>query len=186
MAAGDLVTLVDVKEYLGIKETATTDDSLLSKLITRASKVVANFCDTSIIQATFNEQRDGNDSIRLMLRQLPIVSVASLVIDGQNVPSGGSSLVRGFWHDELFVYVNGYRFNRRFSNVNIVYDAGYAVTPSDIESVCIDLVAIKYKRKDRIGLNSVAMNGQQTNYTQNDLSDDNKLILNDYKRVGLA
>ena len=176
MATGDLTTLVEVKEYLGTK--TNNDDSLLSKLISRASSFICNYASTSFLQANYTEQRDGNDSMRLMMRNLPVTNVSSLVINGQNVLPGGNSQKTGFWFDD--------RFNRGMSNISIAYTAGYATIPIDVEMTCIEIVASKYKRKDRVGKTSEGMAGQQTNYTTSDLNTEQKNTLNSYKRVGLA
>lgn len=186
MAAGDFTTLTEVKEYLGIAETSTKDDSLLGKLISRASSFICNYVSTSFLQADYVEQRDGNDSMRLMLRNLPVTNVSSVIINGQNIPPGGNSQKNGFWFDDTFVYVNGYRFNRGMSNVSISYTAGFATIPIDVEMTCIELVASKYKRKDRIGKTSDGLAGQQTNYTISDLTAEQKKTINSYKRVGLV
>lgn len=186
MAIADFTTLANVKEYLGIVTTATKDDSLLGKLISRASSFICNYCTTTFLLANYTEQRDGNDSMRLMLRNLPVAAVTALTIDGQAIPPGGNSQKNGFWCDDTFVYVKGYRFNRGMCNINVAYSAGFATLPTDIEDVCINMVANKYKRKDRIGKVSEGMAGQQTNYSTSDLSAEDKKALQSYKRVGLA
>jgi hypothetical protein len=179
----DLTTLAAVKEYLGQKDTATTDDALLSKLISRASAFIVTYANREFLSKAYTETRDGNGSNRLILKNQNVTAVASVTIDGEEIPAGGSSTKQGFWFSGRWVYLNGYRFSLGFGNVNIVYTAGFATVPADVEQVCIELVANKYKRKERIGEVSKNVNGMVVSYSTTDLSSDHREILDLYESV---
>ena len=54
----DLTTLANVKGWLGV--TATTDDALLSRLISAASDYVQTWLNRTIATQTYSETRDGS------------------------------------------------------------------------------------------------------------------------------
>lgn len=177
----DFTTLAAVKEYLGQKETATADDALLAKLITRASAFICTFTKREFLSREYTDFRNGNGSNRMILINQDVTAVSSVTINGRSIPPGGSSQKSGFWFSGRWVYLTGYRFDIGMSNVEIVYIAGFETIPADVEQVCIELVASKYKRKDRIGESSKNINGQVVSYTKADISPDNRLILEFYE-----
>ena len=63
------------------------------------------------------------------------------------------------------------------------YVAGYATIPYDIRQACVELVSIRYKEKDRVGLTSKALAGETTSYNVKDMPDHVKTILKQYRNV---
>jgi len=177
----DFTTLAAVKEYLGQKETATTDDALLSKLISRASAFIVTYTSREFLTKSYDETRDGNGATRLILRNQNVTAVASVAINGQPISPGGSITKQGFWFSGRWIYLNGSRFPLGFGNINIAYTAGFATIPADIEQVCIELVANKYKRKERVGEVSKNINGMVVSFSTTDLSTDHRDILDFYE-----
>jgi hypothetical protein len=60
----------------------------------------------------------------------------------------------------------------------------YSFTPADLEQACIELVGERYRYKGRIGMVSESQGGHiSTSFTQKDMSDHIKSILNQYKNV---
>ena len=56
-----------------------------------------------------------------------------------------------------------------------------------VEQVCIDLVALRYVGRDRIGQVSKAIQGVgTTTFARDPVPPDAKLVLDNYKRVGLV
>ena len=184
MAANDLTTLANVKQYLGI--TASASDALLQQLISAASAFIGNYTSRNFLTQTYTEMMNGTGSSRLMVKHTPLISVSSVIINGLPVAAGGSSQIPGFWSDSKFIYLNGYRFTVGFSNVALVYSAGYDIAPLDVEQIAIELTVNKYKRKDRIGENSKNLAGQVISYSIVDLSAENQKLLGKYKRVSLV
>lgn len=118
MAANELTTLANVKEYLNMKPNITTDDALLQRLITAAS---------AFLLGQMN-RREGLD------------------------------------HEYLFT-------------------KGLAEVPADIDFTCCELVALRYKEKDRLGEISKNLAGQTVSYSQKDISAFGRSVINAYKRV---
>ena len=85
MAQGDLVSMADVKAYLG-GDLQSNDDAVLSRLISAASAFFVTACARPILSQSYSEFYDGKGNGRLYLRQTPVTGVTSLSIDGVTVP----------------------------------------------------------------------------------------------------
>jgi len=184
VAFGDLTTLSDVKGWLqnGQSSFPTTDDALLSRLITAASQYLQTWLNRQIPLADYIEVRDGTGGHRLQFACFPVVAVQSLTVDGQTIPQAGSSSSAGYSFSTSQLSVRGYRFCRGAQNVVIAYTAGYAITPPDIAQACIDLVALRYRERSRIGEVSKSLGGVETvSYSQKDFSDPIKTLLQQYR-----
>lgn len=59
----------------------------------------------------------------------------------------------------------------------------YGYTPPEIEQVAIELIAMRYKERQRIGENSKSIGGEVISFNVKDFSDSAKGMLNNYKRV---
>jgi hypothetical protein len=188
MAFGDLTTLGDVKAWLQTGQTAfpDTDDLLLARLITAASRFIQTWLNRQIVPGDWQEVRDGTGGQRLSFANVPVTAVLALAIDGLPIPpaaeDGGFSAGYVFTPTELAL--RGYVFTRRPQNVVMTYTAGYAVTPPEIAQACIQLVCQRYRERTRIGEVSQAVSGSETvTYSQLDMSADVKLLLSQYRIV---
>lgn len=137
----DLVSLADLKSWLEI--TATDDDVLLAQLITQISRAIFNFIDrAAILPSTYTETYDGGGEVSIMLRQWPVNSVSSCVVEGVTIPSSpplvaGASAQIGYVLDSSTaappgamqrLSLRGYLFTCGLQNVVISYNAGYQIT----------------------------------------------------------
>lgn len=60
----------------------------------------------------------------------------------------------------------------------------YSYVPADIEEATYEMVSERFKYKDRIGMNSKSLGGQETvSFSQKDMSDFVETLLNPYRRV---
>lgn len=159
MAASDLAALADVKAWLsGSSGIGTSDDALIGRLITDVSGAIyAYLARPSLIPRTITDRYDGGGKRRLYLRQFPVISIASLVINDVAVPpapqpqSGGSWPQSGYLLDPwdgappgrvqaVDLYGNWnlgqsfYSFGPGRQNVVITYTAGYQVS-AEVASV---------------------------------------------------
>jgi hypothetical protein len=69
----DLTTLANVKGWLGV--TATTDDALLTRLISAASDYVQKWLNRTIAVQPYTETRDGTGGYVLPLSNYPVSAV---------------------------------------------------------------------------------------------------------------
>jgi len=135
----DLTTLANVKAWLtGNPPIGATDDTLLGRLITSASRfILSTLARDSILPATWNDVMDGTDGDRMMLRRYPVTSIVSLTVCGSAVtasspaPTGAGYLLQAWQgippgRPQLMYRVGGY-FPRGKQNVAVSYVAGYAI-----------------------------------------------------------
>lgn len=75
-----------------------------------------------------------------------------------------------------------YNFNAGDQGAGVVI--AYSFVPADIEQACFEMVGERMRYKDRIGINSKGLAGQeQVSYSQKDMSDFVETLLQPYKRV---
>ena len=206
MAFGDLTTLEDVKAWLQTAQNAfpATDDALLTRLITAASQLIQTWLNRPIASQEWIETRDGLGSalgpsdVRYQFAAFPAITVSRVVVDGVTIPAipppppeqAGTAAVSTFARQAGYLFtptqlvIRGYSVPRKAGCVTLQYTAGYAATPPDLAQACIELVALRYRERSRIGEVARAIGGGQTvSYSQKDMSDSIKTLLQQYRRV---
>jgi hypothetical protein len=145
MAANDLCQLADVKLWLGRSD--TNSDALLSALITRASRAILTYLQRGqILPRNVSEIRDGTGTSAMVLKQWPVISVTSVMVDDLTIPqasaeAGGSDTG---WVCEAWdgtppgrpqtLSLKGFSFGSSWpgagnaQNVGVAYQAGYQVS----------------------------------------------------------
>lgn len=169
----ELVTLDEVKEYMGI-ETSDYDD-LLNSLIDRMESFVQTYCQRSFAEAERTEYYDGmiyNDGT-LILNNWPVSAVASLYDDTARDFPADSQIEA----DDFVVYEDGgvlqllidnsveyasgssrtsagFQVGRQ--NIKITYTSGYATdeVPEDLKGAIIELVSGKFNVRGQEGVKS--------------------------------
>lgn len=136
MARGDLVSLSALKAHLGVQSSA--DDILLSSMISQISRAICTWLNRAFLwPRDVTDIFDGNGRNRIQLRNWPVVSVASVSIDGQSIPQSSDGRSFGWLlepgDDEppgamQFVMLRGGVFARGWQNVAIAYRAGYQIS----------------------------------------------------------
>src|SRR5439155_23306149 len=136
MAFGDLTTLADVKAWLQTGQDAfpDTDDALLSRLVTAASRFIESWLGRQVAPADWQEARDGTGGQRLAFANTPVTTVLSLSIDGLAIPpapsDGGFGAAYVFTATELAL--RGHALTRRTHHVAVTHTACYTTTPTHI------------------------------------------------------
>ena len=177
----DLTSVAAVALYLG--QPASQDADLLQTLVTAASAFIVGWTGCSFASAQYSELRDGTGRETLVLANQPVTAVASLTIDGVAVPASGGWPQPGYGFDASCVYLFGRSFTPGRRNVAIAYTAGYAAVPLDLAQAAIELVAYRYRLKDKTGLVSEGALQQTTAYSQADMPASVKSALAPYRRV---
>src|SRR5690348_1221403 len=172
MAAGDLTTLANVKAWFSPPLATTTDDTLLTRLISAASQYIQSWLGRQIASQNYTETRDGAGGRKLVLGNAPVTAVATLSIDGIAIPLASGPSAAGYLFSATTIYLQSYLFTPGYQNVAVAYTAGYAVTPPELEQACIELVALRYKERDRIGQISKNLSGETISFTQKDVPAD--------------
>lgn len=66
---------------------------------------------------------------------------------------------------------------------NYQFTQGLPEVPADVEFACCELVALRYKEKERIGEVSKNLGQQTVTYSQKDISDFGRTVIDQYRRV---
>jgi len=182
---GDLTTLADVKAWLQIGQSAfpSSDDALLTRLITAASEFIQNWLGRQIAQSDYAEMRDGTGGRQLQFGAFPVSAVASLAIDEVAIVPSPSPTMPGYVFSPTQLSLRGYVFCRGAQNVAVTYTAGYAAVPPDLAQACIDLVALRYRERTRLGEVSKHLGAETVTFAQTDMSAATKSILQQYRAV---
>ena len=181
MAAGDLTDLDTVKSWLGL--TTTGSDTLISSLITAVSAFIPAYLGRQILQADYVETYRGNGQCVLLLRNFPITAVASVAFAGQTLATVADpvALTSGLLFDDRTLTLIGYRFPIGLPVV-VSYTAGYATTPPDVAQATVELVGEAFRRRDRIGVSSKTLGGQEVvAFSLKDMNDTARALLASYQ-----
>jgi hypothetical protein len=190
VAFGDLTTLADVRAWLqtGQQPYPSTDDALLSRLITAASQFVQSWLNRPIFQGDWQEVRDGLGSwtseTSFAFAVQPVSAVLLVVIDGLTIPPMRSSpppafagaglppgqaailtpftSLAGYLFTPSVLTIRGYSVPRKRASIMLQYTAGFAQVPFDIAQATIELVCRKYRERTRIGERSKSLGGGET------------------------
>jgi hypothetical protein len=184
----DLCTIEDVKAWLAIQPSVTSEDAILRRLISATSSDFLRTIKRLEITpaADYTEQRFGNGKTEMFTFHWPINSVASVTIDSIAISLSADGLADGYWlptepdpEQKMKINLTGFCFTRNTRdwlrsvlrasqpNVVLVYNAGYAAVPSDIAQAVIDWVAYRYKGRQWIGQSSKHMNAGENVSFQN-------------------
>lgn len=205
--AFDLTILDNLKSYLfPAGSPSNIDDNLLQRMISSASQAIQSKLGYDVqsgqkLAATsYTEMLDtATDGFGwpglgwvypVPIRFPPIQSVVSVTIDGLTIPSNGDSIKTPGWfvdssnENPFIVYVAGYKpMPRGKKNITVVYSGGWPAIPYDVEQACLETVALRYKRKDRIDVRSLSMAGESTTFLTGDIPDSALSAIQPYKRI---
>lgn len=190
MSQEQLTNLVDVKAYLNVA--TANDDTVLASLISSVSAFIDRYCGRAFLTASYTEVYDGpgNGHTRLWLRNTPVTAVASLIVDGVQVPAttiqvGPTLPASGFLFSQDYVDLVGYWFTDAPNSVSIQYTAGYDSITNfpDLEQAAIELVGYKYRSRSRLGLKSSTLAQETTAYDLSSVPKTVQAVLNRYRRV---
>lgn len=176
-----LTTLSAVKAYKGLGSSDL--DATISALIPRAEAAVLAHLSRVIEQGAVTETRDGTGGMMLLLREWPVVSVATVKVDGQTIPLAAALGQAGWAIAERTLILNGYRFTRGMRNVQIVYTAGYSATPGDIEQAVIETVLLSLERRTHLDVSSKSLAGETISFITAQLSPSARQLLQPHRRV---
>ena len=144
-----LTTVADLKALMKI--TSSTDDTLMSSCIDRASAQIVAFCNRGFAKETLTETVKSNGGINLVVKRTPIVSITSITLAGTLVDASAYSLdepAAGFIYNE-----NGWNCTYGKNSYSIVYVAGYVLPsfitgtinlPEEVSAACLELAKSLY------------------------------------------
>ncbi len=161
-----LITLDEVKNYMGKSSSNNNSDQALLMLIDAVVPAFEGFCNRRLATREATSYRDGNGAARMSLTSYPLSNVVSVVIDKRTLNAseyfwsiGGRSIV-----------LTGGRFTQGMRNVQIDYVAGFGDDanlnpwPSDLKVAACMWVTTRIKERERLGIGSQSLAGQTVTY----------------------
>jgi hypothetical protein len=206
MAFGDLTTLSDVRAWLqsGQQAYPSTDDALLSRLITAASGLITAWLNRPIVSADWQEMRDAVGGDTFVFAVQPVTAVLLVVVNGVTIPPVPPQPIApagqpptpepfpwpsGYIFTPTAITIRGYWVPRKRMSVLLQYTAGYPTVPFEVAQACIELVCRKYRERTRIGERSKSLGGGETvsyetvGFSMRDFASDIQLLLQQYRQV---
>lgn len=148
----DLVTVADLKELLSIAH--AEDDELLARLVSAASEYFERQVGRRILSAEYVEIRDGDGGRSIVPSNYPITAVTSLEVNGEPIDESATWSDPGWYQDGDVVRLRGTWVTSGQGNVVLTYTAGYSTTPEDVRQAVLEMAALMYREKDRVGQQS--------------------------------
>jgi hypothetical protein len=179
--AGDLCDWEKLKRKLNLS--SASSDDVVQSIVSQASEYLISKLSRTIVQATFTQKYSGRNTQRMTLREWPIVSVASVLIDGVAIPESTGTSVNGWYQSgDRELALRGFWFSKGFGNVVIAYGAGYAVVPLRFERACESICLRWYRELDRIGQVAKVVEGENVTFALG-LPDDVKSLIESEREV---
>jgi uncharacterized phiE125 gp8 family phage protein len=170
VAATEPVTLAEVKAYCKI-DTGTTDDDILTELITTAREQCEDFTGISIIVRTVTTVLN-NTCGNIYLPYCPLISLTSVTDqDGDTLVVDQDYKLSGTMFPQLV-------FPKQ-DRLTLVYNAGYGIPPSRIKTAILQQVFYLYENRGESAV--ISRSGIVAELT---LSPQAKATLQRFRRVG--
>jgi len=167
MAYGDLTTFNSLRQWLDVTTAIPAgDNAMLEGMITSASDWIHNWMNRFFPLADYEEKRNGEGGVGMVVANYPVISVLSLFIDDREIPHAANLSAVGYRFNDTSIALRGHRFTRDLLNVVIQYRAGFARIPPSVSQACNELVAKQYRERSRIGVKQETIVGVDS-YTYN-------------------
>ncbi len=180
MNANDLTDVPTVAAYLG--QDPSQDAALLQTLVTAVSTFIQARIGYDVAPTSYTETRSGTDGRVFAFAYGPVTDVTSLTIDRRIISAVTPGSAVGYSFDSAALYLSGTVFPRGHRNVSVTYTAGYETVPADLAEAAVELVALRYRLRDKAGLVSESGLQQTTSYVQKDMPDSVATALSPYCR----
>jgi len=200
----DIVTLAQVKDYMGV--TDTTNDAMFAVWITMLSQMIENILMQPVQPITTEEILDGDGSSKLFLNKGRIVDLVadpgtaskldslecrdSALVDWERIIEDTGLYYldpKSSWCIEL---LDNYVFPKGQKNIRVYYSAGFSPLPADIVKVVLEMMQVmwdesKAGKQPRLGMTSKNRSGAGSGLGDSflDMNPRWKLTLDRYKRL---
>ena len=179
----DLTTLAKVKRHIFGANPVADDDDILERLISEASTEFERRTDRQIASSSIVETFNGSGLTQKVLREYPVTAVSSVTVNGETIPARPSVTEDGWILDESTIRLVGYYFTEGTANCVVTYTAGYTTVPADVEGAVIQLVALRFSERDRIGQMSRSSADGTVAFQTTSLPYAIRAVIDDWKRV---
>jgi uncharacterized phiE125 gp8 family phage protein len=146
-----LVSLDDMRSYLGFTDTDTERDEVLGYLLTIVSEFADTYTRRTLLEAEHSEYYDGTGTETLMLNNYPVSAVHSLVIDYVGFTSTEVADTSEYRVDsDRGMVTYQYTWPRGTRNIKAVYTAGYTLgtVPFDLRLAVLEMTSHLWQRRN--------------------------------------
>lgn len=169
-----MISVQELKDYLVISN--NDEDMIIQSIIDSETKRINEFCNTDFSFKRYEITFIGNGKPFVILSKR-ISNIIEITIDGQQV-----NLSDIYFNRLGITNIKGKPFNSG-SIVKIKADLGFEVIPNDIKQALIELVALRFKERDRVGQNTKNLGSEQLSFITTEMTDSIKNKLKNYAIV---
>lgn len=189
--ANALTSLAFAKTYLKIPALETTLDSIVEFWINVASQRIETETRRKLKAQATTEFQDGRNNNIIVLREYPANSITSLTIDSDGVFTDPSDIIDPASYritdSGNSLLLIDQLFPRGYCNIKVVYNAGYASVPSDLENAALWFVSYYHKMRDAGDIGRTAKGkGDESVTILQDAPKDIMDTINLYRRIEIA
>ena len=177
-------TTAKVQLLLNKTTLSANETALVNALIPMVDGVIKNYCGWEILAKDYVAKKySGNGTSTLDLRVFPINSLTSLLVGTTNQTTAVSINAE----DGELYFAAGTTFTEGTLNITATFNAGYTVTPDDLNYAATWLVIENFKRvtEETIGIESQKFNDIEVKYTSTDIPVMVKHTLDKYRYIGV-
>jgi len=184
-----LVTLADIKTFLGINNSES--DDVLNLLIDQVSTLIETKVGRNLESDTYtDEEYDGTGISELKLDNFPVTTFTRLQRNdaAKNEDDWEDEEAEDYWvENDTGVITKISRFLSGKYKYRVTYVAGYADIPTDIQYVAMSMISYIYKNRKVVGIKAESL-GDHSVTMEEGLMKDSHLtdILNSYRDIPLA
>lgn len=179
-------TLALVREHLRFAASDTSKDEQLKSFINRSMGMLERYIGRQIKARDYTEYQDGDGSDRVLVDQWPIISIASLHSDADRDFTSETLIDTtdyiSYAEGRIELVSDEGNFPEGEQNIKIVYNAGYAAIPDDLEYAATVHVAYMYNKSGHEGHTAISLGGLSKSYDPAPIPQDVKFALEPYKR----
>lgn len=180
-----LVSLSEVKNFIGMSGAVSDTDDLLEDLINRVSTLCESYMNRNILTREYTEDHDGKGAMVLFPKQPNITTVSGIwddydweYTDDDLIDADNYKII-----DENYIVFKNVALNNYTANVRIIYTAGFDSVPDDLIQACISEVARIYKNKNQIDITAKTLSDGSVSFSSNKFLSLTYTTLNKYKRL---
>lgn len=138
----DFAAVADIADFLQVEISTPDQIAAAERALKEASAAIRNYCRQNLDSvASETVTLDCSGGTRIFLPELPVVSVASVVEDGQTLVQGDDYKLG----QHGIVHRVGRNWAAGIQIVAVTYSHGYAVIPDDIVAVCTRAASRAYQ-----------------------------------------
>ena len=157
-----LATVEDLKTYLNINH--GNNDTDLWAAVVAASKWFETQTGRSLASTSYVEIQDGAGGRAIVPSYYPVISVSALTINGEAVTLSTGYGVQGYYVNGNVIRLRDQFVSEGQGNVSVSYVAGYATIPDDVRAAVVEVAAVMFRERDRIGQQSKNFGGETVTY----------------------